>query len=157
MINSLRNIRNVPIYRFLTDTALVAAAIYGAIYLRSSGHEVKEVEKFVPSAQVTTEKGLYINGFRIPIELLKKDKEIVLPYDAVANPERGINLLVDDPNIEVSILRRERINWTLEAKLEPAKKEKEGKDGLSLQGDLPSEYLLRIRANNQDYLVRLAR
>lgn len=157
MINKISNIARSSRGRLLAESLLLAGAIYGLIHLRSSGYEITEVEKFIPVAEVTTEKGLYINDFRIPLEAMKHGKEIPLPYSVIKSSEAGLKFIVDDPNMQVEILARKGNNWTLEARLEPAKKGNYGKDGLSFQGDLPPEYLLRIRANNQDYLVRLAR
>lgn len=157
MINKISNIASSSTGRLFAEALLAAGIIYGLIHLRSSGYEISEVEKFNPVAEVTTERGLYINDFRIPLEAMKQGKEITLPYSAIKSSEGGLKFIVDDPNLQVDILTKKDNKWNLEARLEPAKKVKDGKDGLSFQGDLPSEYLVKIRANDQNYLLRLAR
>ncbi len=157
MINKISNIARSSKGRLFAESLLLAGAIYGLIHLRSSGYEISEVEKFNPVGEVTTEKGLYINDFRIPLEAMKHGKEITLPYSVIKSSEGGLKLIVDDPNMQVDILAKQGNKWNLETRLEPAKKGKDGKDGLTLQGELPPEYLLRIRENDQDYLLRLVR
>ena len=96
MINKLRNIYRTSRLRYFTQAAVIGGAIYTMIQLMPSGYELKEIDKFATVQQVTTEKGLFINDYRIPLELMKPDQEIELPYSQIKSPEGGLDLMVDD-------------------------------------------------------------
>ncbi|HLG24833.1 MAG TPA: hypothetical protein VI564_07935 [Candidatus Nanoarchaeia archaeon] len=153
MINKLRNIYRTSRLRYFTQAAVIGGAIYTMIQLMPSGYELKEIDKFATVQQVTTEKGLFINDYRIPLELMKPDQEIELPYSQIKSPEGGLDLMVDDSGISVEV--KEDKSSGLVEKIEPSQKTKEGKDGISIRGVLNSDYVLKIKSKGKEYEIRI--
>jgi len=149
MLNSFRNMGRGSKLKYIGEAALYAALIYGMIYIRSSTLVVQK-EVFLPAIEVSTEKGFHINGLRIPLENLEEDHEITLPYDSVRNAENSLNFLVDDENMKVEILTKTAIGYSLEARLDSTAEDREGKDGLSINGSFYPDYTIRLTKKNED-------
>jgi len=158
MFNKLSNFRKASVSSFLMQSAVYAGIIYATITYIHYRPEVivREVEEWITLNQTTDEKGLYINHWRIPLEDLKPGKLAApLLYEKIKIPY-GLNFFLDDKHMEVYVYSKgikadneKAITnpsniWSLEAILKPQREGNEGKDGLSFQGELADEYLLKI-------------
>ena len=156
---NLPNLRKSSRKSFAKSILFYAAAIYAAIELRTyllpPDPRLVYTDEFIRSPQTTDKKGLYINDFRIPVEFLHPGKDISLPYDLVKDGNGNLRILVDDASLEVELYSRDGTSWTLESKVEPASKDKEGKDGLTLSGRIADEYRLTIKAPGNKYGIIL--
>ena len=156
MRNRWRNLRRSSWQRFLLDSVLYAAAIYGFIHLRSTPLEVVQVDRLLLSSERTAEAGVYLNDYHLPLDRLESGKIYSLPFNQLGGESLDID--VDSPHLRVEVLNQGKILEHTAAILDPTGEGRDGKDGLSLHGASLERYVLRITQQDgvkkKEFLVR---
>jgi len=154
MLNSINNLRKSPIVKYLVESTFYAGVIFSFIYFlhESPSEKIREIKEWRTSKETTTDPGIYVNNWHIPVQELKPGKLPVLPYEIIKEEENKLNLLVSDMELLVYVysknnaIRKEesKSEWNLEAIISPLGVGNDGKDGLTINGDLADKYLLKI-------------
>lgn len=148
MINALENTKRVKPLHFAAKTAGCAGLIFGIInFVHTQPYSViKHVEEWETSQIETNEEGLYINNWFVPLKDLIPGKITEpLPYSLIRSEEETLHFYVNHDDYDVSVFSRDgqqEDKWDLETTLSPS--DFQGKEGLTLNGYLADEYLVKI-------------
>ncbi len=127
----------------MSSAALSGLLIYGFIHLRSTSLTVL-IDTYRPTPQVTTDPGVYLNNYLIPLSKMKNQREIEIPYGVFSSNANDLSILVNGVQYEAHLFSNKGSGNFLEARLDPAKKHNEGIDGITLRGNLHFPYTIKI-------------